>query len=369
MKNTEGRLGKTLLRGLAGLGLLLSVSACATQRGPATVPVSRLAYNQAVARSWDEQLLLNLVRMRYRDTPLFVDVGSITTQFAVTGEVALSLGATGGDSSGTSAGAGLGLTYEERPTVTYTPLKGAEFLERLLAPITPATLVLLSQSGWSIERLFICCVQEINGLRNAVSAAGPTPDYVPNYEAFHRMAFQLRALQRAELLRVEPDDSGNLIFEIPTDAPPPLAEAAEEARSLLGVAAGASELRTVPSRRKRKQDELAITGRSLLAVLFFLSQAVDVPPEHEAAGLVTVTRNADGSPFDWDKVTDRLLEIHTSERPPERAAVTIPYRGYYFWVADDDLTSKSTLNLVSFLFALKAGSQEGKEPLLTLGVN
>ena len=39
--------------------------------GPRTIPGARINYNEAIARSWDEQLLLNLVRLRYRDTPLF----------------------------------------------------------------------------------------------------------------------------------------------------------------------------------------------------------------------------------------------------------------------------------------------------------
>ena len=356
-------------RALAALGATAGLLGCSHQVGPGTVPVARMAYNEAVVRSWDEQLLLNLVRMRYRDTPLFVDVGSITTQFTLGGDATADLGFSDDGTTTRLAGIGLELDYEEKPTITYKPLQGEDFVTRLLGPITPSTLVLLSRSGWSIETLLICCVQEINGLRNAVAAAGPTPDYVPEFEAFHRLASRLRELQRLDLLRVEEDREGKVLLQLPEDPPPSVAAAVEEVRRLLGVPRNVTELYAVAFRKGRGENELAVSGRSLLAVLFFLSQGVDAPEEDAAAGLVTTTRNPDGSVFDWGRVTNRLLQVRVSGKPPAAAAVSIPYRGHWFWVADDDLTSKSTLSLISFLFSLKAGSQEAKEPLLTLGVN
>jgi hypothetical protein len=346
----------------------LAFGGCASQTGPGRIPPARIAYNHAVASSADEQLLLNLVRLRYRDTPLFLDVGSITTQFSLGVAADASLGIAGNGGTAWSAGTGVGVDFSESPTVTYSPLQGEAFVTRLLSPITPATLVLLSQSGWSIERLLLCCVQRVNDLGNAVAAAGPTPDYLPQYEPLHRLADRLRQLQVAGVLRVEPDAKGELVVELPLELPPSLRPAGAEVRELLGLAPDVTELRAAPTRRGRDADELAITGRSLLAVLFFLSQGVEVPPSHAEAGLVTVTRDDAGTPFDWSRVTGRLLRVRASAQRPPSAAVAVPYRGHWFWVADDDLTSKSTFNLLSFLFALKAGSAGGREPLLTLGV-
>ena len=64
---------------------LLVLAGCATRVGPRTIPPARFNYNEMIARSLNEQLLLNLVRLRYRDTPLFVDVGGVVAQYTVTG--------------------------------------------------------------------------------------------------------------------------------------------------------------------------------------------------------------------------------------------------------------------------------------------
>ena len=71
------------------LGTLLAAAApglggCA-RLGPSTLETERGNYNIAVQRTNDEQLLLNLVRLKYRDTPLFLEVTSVASQYTLTG--------------------------------------------------------------------------------------------------------------------------------------------------------------------------------------------------------------------------------------------------------------------------------------------
>ena len=103
-------------------------------------------------------------------------------------------------------------------------------------------------------------------------------------------------------------------------------------------------------------------------MLFYLAQSVSVPAVDEQAGKVTVTRNADGSPFDWSEVTRDLFQIKTSAARPVTAAVAARYRGHWFYIDDTDLDSKSTFALLSQLFALQAGPAESIRPALTLPV-
>ena len=77
----------TNIAGLLSLGLLLGVASCASI-GPGTVPRDRVDYITAVADSWKEQTLLNVVRMRYGDAPSFVDVSSVISAYAFQGQVA-----------------------------------------------------------------------------------------------------------------------------------------------------------------------------------------------------------------------------------------------------------------------------------------
>lgn len=230
--------------------------------------------------------------------------------------------------------------------------------------------MLLSQSGWSIERLLLCCVQKVNAVRNATGAAGPTPDYVPPYADFQSLAKTLRRLQIAGLLEAIVSDDGKAISLIISPAPPgPLADDARQARKLLGIESESPLLKITPPMDHRGPDEVALTGRSLISVLFFLSQAVEVPERDEKAGRVTITRGEGGQRFDWYAATGELLRVHSAASEPAGAAVKVHYRGSWFYIADDDLNSKTTFNLLNYLFALKAGSKEVKEPLLTLGVH
>ena len=91
-RHRERDLLQTLPETLVLIACLL-VSAC-TSFGPRHVPVDRFNYNQAIGRSANEQMLLNLVRLRYREVPVFLAVSSVLTQDVYTGGVGV-IGATG----------------------------------------------------------------------------------------------------------------------------------------------------------------------------------------------------------------------------------------------------------------------------------
>lgn len=360
----------------------LLAAGCIHSLGPQQVPQARFDYNRAVARSWDEQLLLNLVRLRYRDTPHFLELQSVVAQYERSGSAAVSpLLIEGG---GNEASLGLGVDLAERPTLTFAPLEGTAFVQQLLTPLKPADLLLLSQAGWSIARLLECCVQEIRGpgapaVRNALRAAGPTPVVLrrDEYADFKRLSRALRELQVAGALRATADQ---LTSAAPAEdaaqtreevllilSPIPGTETARaQVQEMLGLDPELSVYRLVHLRRDLDRDEIAVVGRSLMGVLFFLSQAVEVPAADETAQRVTVAVDENNQPLDWQEVTGGLLRIRVADRPPENATLRLPYRGAWFYIEDSDLQSKSTFLLLSQLFSLQAGSAGGRSPLLTV---
>src|SRR5215467_3662331 len=123
--------------------LLVLAGGCATGLGPQAVRSERPDYNRQIIRSNDAELLLNLVRLRYNDSMLFLGVGGVVAQYAY--DASLNAGGTAGGGNG-SATFGTTLDYGEKPTVTYTPLTGEEFAARLLAPI-PLDSVMLFEQG------------------------------------------------------------------------------------------------------------------------------------------------------------------------------------------------------------------------------
>ena len=69
------------IRVLAWFPLLIAFVSTAGCLGPAAVKSTRMRYNESVRSTNDEQLLMNLVRLRYADSPVFIDLPSITSQF------------------------------------------------------------------------------------------------------------------------------------------------------------------------------------------------------------------------------------------------------------------------------------------------
>ena len=51
--------------------------------GPKSVAVDRFDYSTAIGDSWKQQTLLNIVKLRYMDLPVFVDVSSIVSGYSM----------------------------------------------------------------------------------------------------------------------------------------------------------------------------------------------------------------------------------------------------------------------------------------------
>src|SRR5262245_6215763 len=151
----------------AGLALAaLGIAGC-QHIGPGTILTDRVSYNEALAASWQEQTLLNIVKLRYADTPFFVDVAQITSGYSKTrsGNANLSLAA--GLSPDLQIGERLGglvgyqTAVEDRPTISYTPQTGGDFIRHLSAPIPPKTVLFLMQSGYDAELLLDLLVDSV----------------------------------------------------------------------------------------------------------------------------------------------------------------------------------------------------------------
>ena len=339
----------------AALAATLLTSGC-MHFGPESLRATRIDYNQAIQQTNDQELLLNLVRLRYRDTLYFLNVERVASSLEITSTMA----ATAEFPSGAANTFTLGeasYSFMENPTVFYLPLEGEKFVRQMMTPFNLNLLVLLTTSGWSVERVFTVMLREMNGLKNAPSASGPTPSREPEYRAFQEAMQLLRSIQSQDgfdLGRI-PDDEAALELRFA----PALAGSAEarRLRELLGLNPGLDRFRLKLGIGHIDDATITILPRSMVSSLSYLSQSVQVPQDHEAAGLVTRTLDRNGDPFDWNRIFDRVMRIRTAPRAPESAAVAVAYRGHWYYIDNSDLDAKSTFALLSQLFALQAGTQ------------
>ncbi len=96
------------------LALLAACLASVGCVGPAAVRSSRLKYNEAIRVTNDEQILTNLVRLRYADSPVFIDLPNITSQFEI------AAGGSDPGPSGSQTNFGIaGITGRDAPTLSY----------------------------------------------------------------------------------------------------------------------------------------------------------------------------------------------------------------------------------------------------------
>ena len=339
---------------------MLLVAGC-NSVGPTTIPRDRFDYSSALAESWKDQMLLNLVKVRYLDLPLYLDVGQI-----VSGYTLETSGTAGGELGNTEAGTnffGLSATrkYTDRPTITYRPLTGQNFLASFLTPIDPAKVLALVQVGFPADFILELAVQELNGLRNRPISLGSTHKADP---AFFRVLALLREIQDAGAVGMRVNDRekegpATVLFFRRDKVPPDMAAKIAEARALLGLPKNAVEFQIVQSPLAGRAGELSLATRSLMQVMVSLALGVEIPPQHLQRGLTPVAP-------DLSSKKTGLLRVHSGTDKPKDAFVAVPYEGEWFWVANDDWKSKRTFSSILFLFTLADTSGKEQQPVLTI---
>jgi hypothetical protein len=356
---------------LCKLALLFATSAAITgcdAFGPNNLRGTHPLYNEAIVASMNEQLVLNIVRTHYRDPLFFLDVASVTATMKLDMSAGLDQSEIGLNGGSDLIKYSFGAAYTTAPTISYAPLQGEGFVKSVLSPIPIETLFSLSASGWSAHRVFGICVERINGIENAPSASGPTPRLAPDQNRqFARLLQLIEEVARKQLIipRIDPQTKEPQL-EIKNSTE--FRNQIREIKELLGLDQNLQIYR-VNSDFMQSPDTISIRTRSLTGIFFYLSQHVATPQSHKTAGLVTVTHNKDGSEFDWGITpAGSLFRIRESEDWPDSAFIAIPYRGRWFYLADNDLESKSTFMLLMQLFRLQAGTAKSIGPALTIPV-
>ncbi len=341
------------------LPLLLAFSGCAPL-GPPTVSRDRFEYTNAVAESWKRQMLLNILKIRYGDAPIFLDVTSIINQYSLETELRGTLGWSNPPIADRQELAGTG-RYYDRPTITYAPLSGEKFARNLMTPTPPATVLGLVEGGYPIDYVFRILVHSINGVENQFGGAARSRRADPE---FYTLLEKLRQIQAsgAMALRVKKmENQGALLMVFRKRADEQAKSSGREARRILGLNEDAREFRVFYGSTSDNDDEIALHTRSFLEILTDVSSTVEVPAEHVAEKRVPPTMESEG-----EGVKGNLIRIRHSTTPPEDAFAAVPYRNGWFWIDDRDYLSKRLFSFLMFVMTLSETGGKDGAPVVTI---
>ena len=333
--------------------------------GPRSIARDRFDYSASMSDSWKRQTLLNIVKLRYLDPPIFVDVGQIVAgyQLQTAGNLAGQIGSANAV-AGNNFTLGGSATFIDRPTITYVPLTGNKYIRGLMTPLTPESVFFTIQSGWPADGVLFAAVASINGLKNQESSiAGVSP---PD-PAFLRVLALMRQIQLsgAVAMRVRQDapmQQTSILTFRSRDIPPETLEQIHELRRLLRLDPEAAEVNLVFGANASNDKEVAVITRSLMQQMTTMASQVDAPAEDIRQGRATPG---------WEGVASntnavRLITIHSSKGQPADAFVAINYRDRWFWIDDRDLKSKRIFAFMMMLFTLADTGEKEALPLVTI---
>jgi len=375
--------------------LIAALLTSCTSFGPRELRQGHLAYNTAVKATLDEELLLNIVRLRYLDTLEFLDATSISAQSSFTASLGAGLGT---ELAETTALAIPEVSYSTRPTFTFIPQRGQEFAENIMKPLEPYIFAYLASADWDIAVLLHLLVRDMNGLANRLEGIDPeftaTALRLTKMQLHNDLTFsiveerdvlsdpipvsQVSGSDLVEAARSgyrfeQQSERGAFVLTGKRDQPvmyirPDSQEHDAVLRSLRLKATEEDyyRLREGPGIEPEAEEVEAITLRmgSLLDAIIYLSGGVFVPESHIEQNLVTPEWPAG---IKTEGVKNLFRVRHAKEKPD--ASLAVRYRDYWFYLEETDHDSRGTFLLLGELFRLGLTETQSRQaPVLTLPV-
>jgi hypothetical protein len=339
-------------------GILLS--GCAVV-GPASVRNGRSTYNAVINQTEDEQILAMIVRQRYDETFGMLAVSGVTASLRISASFGANAGV--GSSSGYEGNLvplSAGAVYEENPTISYVPLRGEQFLQRMLAPISAEQALLLSRMSTDEVEVLRFLVRRANGLANPLYSSRPAD---AGFDRFLELYSRLREAGKLDIVQSSGEKFELLLHDYTEDQ----SRDVDELLRTLGVKKAREPAApiTLPLRffvGSPQPDSLDLETPSALGVIEAAASGVDVPREH--------LTNALARPVVATAAQD-LVAIHSAAKRPREASVAVKHRGWWFFVDGRDGRSKRGFMILRTLIGMRLDAAPPGQgtPLLTVPVN
>jgi hypothetical protein len=345
---------------VAGLLLVLLSVGCSSV-GPERVPRDQFDYNAAIAQSEQQQLLANLIRLRYSETPTFLAVNSVISQYSRTASVNANAGSNTAITGENSAGIGGRAIWTDTPTITYVPISGQKFSQNLLTPLPPSALFGMMQSGWPATIVFRVSIWSMNDLHNDI--ARPSRRRQADTEFFEMLDIWARLREEGAIAikgMTRSVVSDEITLFIRPDLSPEGRQDMERFKALLNIDASATEFPLSFGLIPEQPDAIAVLSGSIWDIMLNLAWQFNVPPEHVKDGRT-------GSTFESERHNGvPPIEVHFSTEKPQQAFVSVFAHDYWFFLDQNDRLSKRTFSFLQLLLTLAETGVPDRSPVVTI---
>lgn len=371
--------------------IMIGLNGCASI-GPKQIHIDREAYNDIVRETDYEQILKNIVRLRYAEPTSYLKVTSVTASYQFTrGINATAAGAISGSASNEAS---LGITpstsYSDAPTISYVPIDNIAFVTALQQPVNFHDVALLVNGGFSNNELIMRLVFDwVGELDNASSATNTKVLDIPNYQQYYTFMYTLTDMikkRQAYIDPVELNHKAGIIVDFVNNSYN-LPEAIQ-LKQMLGVNADSQDIIMTNQNiynlklnknhafREENSNEIAnnlvfVQMRSINAMLAFLSHSVQIPEADKTAGYVPELKDNSGVEYNWTPLMKGLMNIQSSEVEPTNIFVKTYVNGHWFYISKSDIDSKTTFSFIVRLMNMKAGLGQAEaqtSPVITVPV-
>lgn len=332
-----------------------------TSIGPQSVPRDRFDYGAAISESAKRQILLNLLKVRYADAPVFLEVSSVINAYTLETSIDLL-----GQSSTTGFGdsfrsLGASGRYADQPTITYTPVVGDKFARSIMSPIPVNAVLLLAQGGYPLDVVMRVCVIAVNGLDNSFGGYAAR-DGDPR---FHEMLELLRGHHVAGRIemrsRGEGEEAKDLVWTMRPALDEAMAKRQARFAALLGISPDKKEYRITTGGFAASDDEIAMQTRSILQVLVDVASYIEVPAGDASEGRVYLPSRTP----EQERMFPPFLRVRNADAPPRDAYVAVRYRERWFWIDDRDRASKAAFSFLIVMLSL-TNTETQPGPVVTI---
>jgi hypothetical protein len=352
---------RVLIR-VAAAALAAAAAGCAWL-GPEIVRSGRPAYNDAILATSDEQLLQNIVRMRFSDSIGFLAVSSITANVSVTASGTVNIGAGPAmNYVGNLVPIAGTLSTEQNPTISYAPVSGDQLLRQFASEMPLDRAVLMINSAHSHAQAWRTVIRRVNNLRNPDFPDPPGLVVDPRFEEVAGLAGALQRHGTLYWVRLAGAQTGHAVV-LHSYSPHNSREVAR-LLDLLGIKKPDREGDDVVipvqlSVGSPAPGAISVETRSLLQLMRLAAARIELPPDTPGAARLPAAGPA-----------GRGIRIRSAAEAPSQPRVAVQYRGRWYYIEDDDEDSKQWFLMLQLLAGAQLpDSAAGTAPVLTIPVS